>query len=213
MRFSATTRLAAGLCLAAAVVVLATGCGDGGEPVEVPTGQALFDQAEQKYMDYRSVVNEVQVAIFDGPWEVGGDYGMLPTDLQCEEGEYKFHLTRTVELDPADYEAAQERARVALADEGFSFDGQGLGSGEQSSVDLVAKDQLGFSEMRVAFFQATTSVTVWARTDCAPGDRHELSNLLFSDESNLDGYLPKMESPSDPLFFGITPGDPQFVDG
>lgn len=177
----------------------------------VPTGQVLFDQAEQKYRDYRSVVNGVQAAIFDGPWGVGGDYGMLPSDLQCEEGEYKFHLTRSVELDPSDYEAAQGRARDALVEAGFSFDGQGLGSGEQSSVDLVVKDQLGFSELRVAFFQATTGVIVWARTDCSPGDRHELSNLLFHGELDLNGYLPKMESPSEPLFFGITPGDPQFV--
>lgn len=181
--------------------------------MEVPTGQVLFDQAQQKYMDYRSVINEVQAAIFEGPWEVGGDYGMIPTDLQCEEGEYKFDLTRTVELDPADYGPAQERARDALVDTGFSFDGQNLGSGEQASLDLVAKDQLGFSEVRVAFFQATTSVIVWATTDCAIGDSHELSNLLFHDELDLDGYLPKTESPSDPLFFGITPGDPQFVDG
>lgn len=209
---SVGARMSLAVCAGAVAVVLLAGCGDGGEPVEVPKGQELFDQAEQRYMDYRTVVNGVQAAIFDGPWESDGDYGMVPTDLQCEADEYRFDLARSVALDPSDYEAAQQRARDALVEAGFSFEGQGLGSGEQASLDLVVKDQLGFSEIRVAFFKATHGVIVWATTDCAPGDSYELSDLLFHDELDLSGYLPDMESPSDPLFFGITPGDPQFVD-
>jgi hypothetical protein len=42
--------------------------------------------------------------------------------------------------------------------------------------------------------------------------RDELSELLFHGERLGAGYLPAdVESPTDPLFFGITPGDPQFV--
>ncbi|MEV4668866.1 hypothetical protein [Microbacterium sp. LWO12-1.2] len=57
-----------------------------------------------------------------------------------------------------------------------------------------------------------TIALVSAATTCRPGNAHELSDMLFGDEVFLGGYLPTdVESPTDPLFFGITPGDPQFV--
>lgn len=196
---------------ATAVLALAlTGCSNEGDGMATPTGDELVAQAEQHYLDYRGVTNDVQALIFDGPWSAEvGTFGMQPSGAGCPDGSYKFDLARSTEVDPAEHPALSESVREHLTDAGYDVEGQELGSGESKSTDVIVRKQGDFSLLMVTFI-ANGSVSVTATTKCWPGDRVELSKLLFGGATLSEGYLPREESPSDPLFFGVTPGEPAF---
>ena len=191
----------------AAVAALAlTGCA--GDPA--PTGDVLFDQAEQHYRDYRGVTNDVQTLIFDGPWEATvGSFGMQPSGAGCSDDSYKFDLIRTTEVEPSDQSDLSAAVKNHLEDAGFEVESQELGSGEAASLDVIVRKQGDFSLLMVTFI-ANGNVLVMATTPCWPGDRNELSDMMFGGVTLSEGYLPRSESPSDPLFFGVTPGEPAF---
>ncbi|WAA66689.1 hypothetical protein [Microbacterium oxydans] len=175
-----------------------------------PTGDELVAQAEQHYLDYRGVTNDIQALIFDGPWPVEvGSFGMQPSGAGCPDGSYKFDLARSTQVDPAQHAALSESVREHLIEEGYDVEGQDLGSGEAKSTDVIVRKQGDFSLLMVTFI-ANGSVSVTATTKCWPGDRIELSDLMFGGATLSEGYLPREESPSDPLFFGVTPGEPAF---
>lgn len=195
---------------AATVLALAlTGCVNGGEGM-TPTGDELVAQAKQHYLDYRSITNDVQALIHDGPWEAEvGSYGMQPSAAGCDDDTYKFDLTRTTQVDPDEQNALRDEVRDYLVDAGFEVEGQELGSGESQSSDVIVRRQGDFSLLMVTFI-ANGSVLVTATTKCWPGERNELSKLIFGGVTLSEGYLPREESPRDPLFFGVTPGEPAF---
>lgn len=191
------------------VVSILTGCGGG--PVAEPTGDELYSQAEQVYFEYREVVNGVLAAIDDGPWAVGdGAYGMEPAGAGCGDDGWNFSLTRSTKVDPAEQDRLRQAAADYLIDAGYEVDGMDLGSGEVTSSDVIVREQGVFSLLTVTFVN-NGNVLVIADTACHPGDRFELGDMLFGGVYLAEGYLPREESPSDPLFFGITPGDPQFL--
>lgn len=197
---------------AASVVALAilTGCG-GGQMAE-PTGDELYAQAEALYFDYRETTNGVQAQIDEGPWTVGGGgagYGMQPSGAGCGDG-WKFDLSRATTIDTGDMDAARQAVADHLTDAGFEVEGMDLGTGEVTSSDVIVREQGVFSLLTVTFV-SNGNVLVTATTTCNAGDPSELSDMLFGGVRLADGYLPTEEAPSDPLFFGITPGDPQFV--
>lgn len=196
---------------ATAVLALAlTGCANEGDGMATPTGDELVAQAEQHYLDYRGVTNDIQALIFDGPWPVeAGSFGMQPSGAGCPDGSYKFDLARSTQVDPAQHAALSESVREHLIEEGYDVEGQDLGSGEAKSTDVIVRKQGDFSLLMVTFI-ANGSVSVTATTKCWPGDRIELSDLMFGGATLSEGYLPREESPSDPLFFGVTPGEPAF---
>lgn len=199
--------------ITAAMAVLAlalTGCANEGDAMATPTGDELVAQAKQHYLDYRGVTNELQALIFDGPWEVpDGSYGMVPSSSGCPADSYKFELTRSTHVDPDTQEALSGAVRAHLTDAGYEVEGQDLGSGEVQSTDVIVRKQRDFSLLMVTFV-SNGNVLVTATTTCWPGDEHELADLLFGDAVLSEGYLPREESPSDPLFFGVTPGEPAF---
>lgn len=186
-----------------------TGC-DSAAPA--PTGDALYADAKRTYMDYREFVNGVQSVLSTGPWEIGqlGVYGMQPD--QCGNGAgYRFDLNRSLNLDPSTRESNADAVEDHLKDAGLSPSRRVLGVGDESLIQVAVRDQGGFSQLLIEF-DGQGRVRVAADTSCRPGDAHELSDMLFGDEVFLGDYLPTdIESPTDPLFFGITPGDPQFV--
>ena len=64
----------------AVVAVALTGCVNGGDGM-TPTGDELVAQAKQHYLDYRSITNDVQALIYDGPWEAEiGSFGIPKRD-------------------------------------------------------------------------------------------------------------------------------------
>ncbi|MGW9158917.1 hypothetical protein [Microbacterium sp. NPDC055665] len=195
---------------ATAVLALAlTGCTDG-DGRATPTGDDLVAQAKQHYLDYREVTNGAQALIFDGPWEApGGSFGMEPSGAGCPDGSYKFSLARSTEVDPEQHAERSAAVQKYLMDAGYELDGMELGSGESKSTDVIVRKQGDFSLLMVTFI-ANGSVSVTATTRCWPGDRYELGDQLFGDANLSEGYLPREESPSDPLFFGVTPGEPAF---
>ncbi|MGO4489871.1 hypothetical protein [Microbacterium sp. 2RAF4] len=175
-----------------------------------PTGDELVAQAKDHYFDYRGVTNDVQALIFDGPWAVGdGAYGMEPAGAGCPDGSFKFDLARTTAVPTEKHEALSAVVQKHLEDAGYDIDGQELGSGESASTDVIVREQGDFSLLMVTFI-ASGKVLVTATTKCWPGDRAELSKLIFGGVYLSEGYLPREESPSDPLFFGVTPGEPAF---
>lgn len=197
--------------VSAAVVVLSvalTGCVNGGGMI--PTGDELVAQSKQHYFDYRAITNDVQALIYDGPWESDiGLFGMQPSGAGCGDDSYNFDLTRNTKIDPDERDGLREKVQDYLADAGFEVEGQELGSGDAQSSDVIVRRQGDFSLLMVTFI-ANGSVLVTATTKCWPGDPAELSKLIFGGVTLSEGYLPREESPSDPLFFGVTPGEPAF---
>lgn len=187
-----------------------TGCGT--DPV--PTGEKLYGEAKSTYLEYREFVNELQVALHDGPWEIGqvGSYGMQP--IRCEGGDgYYFSLHRNVRLDGSKREAYADITEHFLTQEGLAPTRGTLGSDDQAGqvIQVSVHDEEEFSTLLVEF-RKNGNIGISADTTCSPGDSYELSALLFGGMYLSEGYLPvDTESPRDPLFFGITPGDPQFV--
>ncbi|MDF2509732.1 MAG: hypothetical protein K0Q52_3591, partial [Microbacterium sp.] len=173
---------------ATAVLALAlTGCSNEGDGMATPTGDELVAQAEQHYLDYRGVTNDVQALIFDGPWSAEvGTFGMQPSGAGCPDGSYKFDLARSTEVDPAEHPALSESVREHLTDAGYDVEGQELGSGESKSTDVIVRKQGDFSLLMVTFI-ANGSVSVTATTKCWPGDRVELSKLLFGGATLSEG--------------------------
>lgn len=102
-----------------------------------------------------------------------------------------------------------EAIREYLEDQDYSVETQDLGAGSAASRDIIVRERGDFSMLMVTFIQ-NGSVLVTATTKCWPGDRYELGDMLFGDATLSQGYLPREESPSDELFFGVTPGDPEF---
>lgn len=200
--------LAGAMVLTAAV----TGCMTG-EQMTTPTGDELFAQAREHYYSYRTVTNAVQALIHGGPWGSDiGSYGMQPTGATCDDDSYGFDLLRDTQIDPTTLPEVTDRVTKYLTSQGYTVTGWDLGSGVYATHDLHVRDQGDFDLLMITFF-TNGGVIVAAETKCWPGDPLELDELMFGDVYLSDGYLPREESPSDPLFFGVTPGDPQFLPG
>jgi hypothetical protein len=193
-----------------AVLVLAAGLAGCAPAEPAPTGDQLVDQARQHYVEYRTITNDIQALIFTGPWEsdIGG-YGMQPTDLGCRDDEYSFDFTRVTRVPSDDHAALNDGVLAYLEEAGYEVEGQQLGSGTSQSLDLIVRDQAPFRQLMITTI-GNGSVLVTAETVCWPGDPDELSELIFGSVNLSQGYLPAEESPTDPLFFGITPGEPAF---
>lgn len=206
-----TRRSAVSRWLFAPVSVLVLGLvGCASEP-PVPTGDELFKQAKQHYFEYRTVTNDIQALIHEGPWEADiGSYGMQPSGAGCDDDSYAFDFTRTTRLPEEGQEELGSRVLDYLDKNGYEVEGQELGSGRSQSLDLIVRKQAPFSQLMVTLI-GNGSVLVTAKTACWPGDEDELSELMFGDVNLSQGYLPDQESPTDPLFFGVTPGKPAFM--
>ncbi|QMU96544.1 hypothetical protein FVO59_04470 [Microbacterium esteraromaticum] len=180
----------------------------------VPSGEALYAEAESNYLRYRGFVNELQSSLSTQPWRIGqlGSYGMQPSE--CDgPGTYQFRLDRAVQLDAAQRVEYADTVESFLNDKGMTPSRGTLGSDSQEGqlIQVKVRDEGDF-ELLLIEIGKTGDVLISARTACWPGDRAELSERLFGGVYLGDGYLPvDTESPTDPLFFGITPGDPQFV--
>jgi hypothetical protein len=202
------TLIAVGLFLLSCMML--TGCGAN----PVPTGDQLYAEAKTTYFDYREGVNELQLALHDGPWEIGqvGSYGMQP--LECDNGDgYYFSLHRNVRLDGSQREDYADTAERFLKEQGFSPTRGTLGADDHDGqlIQVAVRNEEEFALLLVEF-RKNGNIGISADTPCHPGDSYELSALLFGGMYLSEGYLPvDAESPRDPLFFGITPGDPQFV--
>ena len=203
------TRAAVTAGVSLVVAGMLTGCG-GGAGLAEPTGDDVYERAEDLYTDYRETTNRVLARIDEGTWQVGdGGYGMTPSGSGCGDG-WKFDLTRSTTVDPADQPVLRQAVADQLLADGFDVEGLGLSSDTVASADLIVREQGVFSLLTVTFVD-NGGVLVKATTPCQPGDRADLREWLFGSEPLEYGYLPSEESPSDPLFFGITPGDPQFA--
>jgi len=185
-----------------------TGC------TPAPTGDELYVDAERTYVAYREVVSELQLEYFDGPWGVGGlgGYGMQPNQCDNNSG-YSFRLHRSVRLDGSKREEYAGIAERFLEAKSLSPARQVFGDDDNDGqvLQVIVRNQGDF-ELFLVEILTNGNVSISAKTACRPGDAFELSDMLFGGVYLSEGYLPtETESPRDPLFFGITPGDPQFT--
>jgi hypothetical protein len=192
-----------GATAAAFAVTVLTGCG---ATVAEPTGEELFERAESLYLDFRETTNGVLAAVHDGPWEVG-TYGMLPSGVGCGDG-WKFDLTRTVSLDPAEIPDKREAVSQHLVEAGFEVEGMDLASGTVSSGDVIVRKQGVYSLLTVTLID-NGNVVLTATSPCQPGDIEELDRMMYGDDPIPDWPVPEQEAPSDPIFFGIADGKPR----
>ncbi|MFJ2368740.1 hypothetical protein [Microbacterium sp. NPDC087665] len=196
------------IVLALTGALLMTGC------TPAPTGDELYADAEQTYLSYRELANELQLEYHDGPWEVGslGSYGMQPRQCDNDKG-YYFTLNRNVWLDGSKREEYADIAERFLKAQGLSPARQVFGADDNDGqiLQVIVRDE-GDYELLMVEFRKNGNVGISVDTACRPGDAFELSDMLFGGVYLSEGYLPTdVEAPTDPLFFGITPGDPQFV--
>lgn len=185
-----------------------TGC----QTDPAPTGEALLQDAEQTYMEYRTFVNGVQSVLSTDPWTIGqlGEYGMQPNSCGNGAG-YAFSLGRSLHLDVADREKNADTVAQYLKDKGLSPVRRTLGTPPDSLIQVALHDQAGLAQLLIEFGRNGTTV-VSATTTCRPGNALDLADMMFGDVYLGQGYLPvDVEAPTDPLFFGITPGEPKFV--
>ena len=179
-----------------------------------PTGDELFSEAEANYLRYREFVNELQSTLSTDPWEIGqlSSYGMQPSACAGPDT-YQYRLNRHVQLSASERESYADTAEAFLADQGFHPGRSVLGTDDQEGQLIQVKVRgEGDFELLLVEIDKTGNVLVAARTNCWAGNQAELSERLFHGEALGAGYLPTdVEAPTDPLFFGITPGDPQFV--
>lgn len=174
------------------------------------TDEQLYERAESLYMEYRGQTNDVLALIQEGPWEVGdGGYGMSPIGVGCGDG-WKFDFTRSTTVDPAEQPRLRQAVAEHLVARGYEVAGIDLSSESVSSGDVIVRKQGVYSLLTVTFI-SNGNVLVQATTPCQPGDQQVLREQIFGEDPLEWGYLPLQEAPSDPLFFGITPGDPQFL--
>ncbi|MCK2030461.1 hypothetical protein [Microbacterium galbinum] len=209
MRSTAIKRIAS-LTLAVIGVITMTGC-TATEPA--PSGQPLFDEAEANYLRYRGFVNDLQSTLSTDAWTIGqiGVYGMQP--VECDANQYRFDLNRSIALDGTQREEYADTVETFFTGHDMSPRRSVLGRDDQEGqlIQITVRDQGDFSLLLVEI-RRDGQLRIAAETTCWPGDRNELSRLIFHGERLGEGYLPiDTESPTDPLFFGITPGDPQFV--
>lgn len=211
------TRLTAILALTLIGALAVSGC-DNSLPAEAPSpapqGAALVAEAEENYLRYRTVTNDLQARLSPEPWEVRqvGSYGMQPHACE-DDSSYSFRLSRMTSLDAADRGRNADIAEAFLQDAGFAPVRRTLGEEGSSSqqIQIGVKDEGDFAQLLVTI-SVEGRVQVSATTVCWPGDRDALSEGIFHGVNLGEGYLPTdTESPSAPLFFGITPGEPQFV--
>lgn len=197
--------------LALAGVLVLAGCTVG---ETVPSGHSLYDDAEENYVRYRGFVNDLQSTMSEKDWEIDqlGAYGMQP--IECDAAsQYRFDLNRSIVLDASKREDYADTVEEFLANKGMTVQRSVLGADDQQGqlTQLMVRDEGDFSLLLVEIRQ-DGRVRVAVETVCWPGDRDELSALLFHGERLGAGYLPTdVESPTDPLFFGITPGEPRFI--
>lgn len=189
-----------------------TGCAEVGSPA--PTGDALVEAAEANYLRYRGFLNELQSTLSTAPWEIGqiGSYGMQPRSCNDDAG-YSFDISRSIMLDPADITENVRTVAAALRDAGMSPKERTLGEDDNPGqlVQVGIRDEGDFAMLLIEF-ETDGRVLLTADTLCWPGDAKELRAAIFGDVYLSEGYLPTdVEAPTDPLFFGIAPGDPQFV--
>lgn len=201
----------AGLVLALTGAMIMTGCDTSDA---APTGDALYADAEQTYLHYREFLGGLQSTLSAGPWEGGqiGGYGMQPA--RCDGGAgYQFELMRSLRQEGTDPADSADVVEQYLRDADMTPARRTLGDSSKALIQVAVRDQGGFEQILVQFGRGGT-VRLSATTACRPGDAQALSDMLFGDVLLLGDYLPWVsESPTDPLFFGITPGDPQFPGG
>lgn len=193
------------MVLASMGAIVMTGC----QQETAPTGDALYADAEKTYFEYRGLVNEALSVISTGPWSIDhtGDYGMLPGRCDHNAG-YQFDMARSLQIDIADRERYADAVMKHLEAAGMSPSRGALGSGDRELIQVSVDDEGGFEKILFTFGY-DSRVLLDASTTCRPGDAFALADLIFGDEHFLGDYLPAEESPTDPLFFGITPGEPK----
>lgn len=206
------------------VMMTMSGCA---ESTQAPTGDALYRQASKQYFPLAEDMHRVIMAIDESEWTVGeGGHGALGVSCQLDSGEagYFLNYVRSIARDGLDAAAVSAAAADAFSELGITSEVAVLGNGDAEEHTVIGEDdRVGRAVVTIRPGQGEIRVT--ARTDCVPGDAHDLTEMVFGGEldpaapQRLPAYesretVPQFYFPADgPLYFGAdgAPVEPQPV--
>lgn len=198
---------------AAGLVLMMAGCAQ----QTAPTGDALYGHASERYFPLATSMHEVIMAVHPGEWTVEkGGYGAIGVSCRTATGDsgYSLNYERSVTIDDLDAEAAARAAESAFAELGVVAQVTVRGSGDAEEHVVVAEDEL-VGRAVVTIRPAQGEVRVTARTECAPGDAHDLTAMVMGGGDRIDAEaarrLPATEGQeSVPQFYFPTDGPVYF---
>lgn len=189
---------------AAGLVLMMTGCA---QQVEA-SGDSLYEQAAGQYFPLAEDMHEVIMAVHPGEWAVGtGGYGAVGVSCRLGSGGsgYSLNYVRSVTTEIGDAAGLAATASSAFDALGHDAEVNVRGSGDAEQHVVVAEgERIGRAVVTIS--PARGEVRVTARTECAPGDAHELTAMVMGGGERIDRdaatRLPATEVPeSVPQFY------------
>lgn len=202
---------------AVGLVLMMTGCG---VQAQVPQGDDLYRDGEQRYLAMATTMHSVLMGVHEGEWTVPtGGYGAVPVGCTLGVGGdlgYRFSYRREATLPDMDGEAVSEAATAAFRDAGLSGQAAAYGAGDAAEWNLVAEDD-DLGRVVVTIVPGESRVEVSADTPCAPGNAGELSRMVTDDEARGSDALtwrglPAFEGPDSVPIFYFPVGSPVYFD-
>lgn len=216
----------AGRALAAMVVgtvLTMTGCA-----AQVPEGEVLYQDGEQRFTAMWDAMHSVLMAVNEGEWHVpAGGYGASAgpcLDSGSDDG-YRMEYRRSWVSEDLDPQAISDAATAAFEALTLNPEQAVYGSGDHAQWNVIAEgDPVGRAVVSVEVDLQT--VLVSADLPCAPGNWQALNAMVFDDPDMTTeawrrqpaaegpGSVPMFYFPADgPLFWNEdgTPVEPQPV--
>lgn len=201
---------------AALVATLAlSGCG------AQMTDEEQYDSAREVNFAFKDAVAQLQLQVFDGEWDVTGNYGQEPDGCGGAEDtdSYRFWMGRFTpqgwRLDRAPAELADEVA-AWMEDDGWTDVKLRTYSGDITNVVVEAKKpdaHVGLVVVDIKPGESFDTVSVRADSTCEPGNWMVIGEQMDGPAPKTDTTLPATEHPTDPPAFGRTDeGEPRYRD-
>lgn len=194
------------VALAAGMVVMVTGCGS-----SAPTGDELYRDGEERYVQYATTMHAVIMAIHEGDWSVES-YGASP--IACRIGGelsgYAFSWVRLLQPEELDVDAVVGAATTAFEDAGLEAETSTFGEGASQEVNVIGTGG-AVGRGVVTIRPARGAIEVSASPGCFPGDAGELSDMVFGGlvYEGASRRFPAFEGPGwQPRFYFPEQGSP-----
>lgn len=196
--------------LAVGTVVAMTGC----SVADVaPTGDALYRDGEQRFIEYSTVMHSVIMAIHEGDWVVD-TYGAAPIECRTDDGGdgYGFSWVRMLENDDIDVDSVVASATAAFEAADMDASTVVYGEGDAQEVNIIG---VGGTVGRgvVTVRPARGQIEATASPGCFRGSAADLSDMVFGGLMYDTAWqrFPAFQGPEwQPRFFFPEDGSPVY---